>query len=156
METKVIVTADKNNNVITQCNNPLWGYIRVEQTRIVIDENGFARMKKLSALIPGTVKDLNCFGWEDKQQVEGKIVIKESLTPFNKIDPERDLKIAGISGVVCRKDEAPIYRKHFFNVSANANDDLIEHTNGEEIKAAYALTSEGVADNVEATDEFAL
>ena len=156
METKVTVTADNAGNVITKTSNPIWGYIRVEQTRMVIDENGFARMKKLSALIPGTVADLHCFGWEANQKIEGKIIIKESLTPFNKHEPEKDLKVAGISGVVCQQGDSPIYRKHFFNVNAGAVDQLLEHTNTEEIKAAYALMAQDEEIQVEKEDTFKL
>ena len=68
MDAKVVVTADKAGNVITRShNNPDFGHIRVEQTRMLIDDNGFARMKKLSALIPGGIEELQGFGWEAGQ-----------------------------------------------------------------------------------------
>jgi hypothetical protein len=143
MDSKVKVTADKAGNVIVKSqNNTEFGHIRVEQTRMVVEENGFARRKKLSALIPGTIVDLKGFGWESEQEVEGKIIVKESTKPFNKRDPERDFKVAGKSGVVCTVDEQPIYRKHFYTLDSNAQDVLVEHDNEEEIKAAYAELSE--------------
>jgi hypothetical protein len=139
MDAKVIVTADKAGNVIVKsANNAEYGHIRVEQTRMLVDENGFARKKKLSALIAGTIEDLNGFGWGAGEEVTGKIIVKEACTPFNSKDPERDYKIAGASGVVCTADNAPIYRKHFFTLTASSEDVLIDHDNHDEIKAAYA------------------
>jgi hypothetical protein len=41
-------------------------------------------------------------GFYAGQELPGTIVIEESLTPFNKKAPERDLKIAGETGIVCR------------------------------------------------------
>jgi len=143
MDSKVVVTADAAGNVIIRSSkNPTYGHIRVEQTRMIVDETGFARKKKLSALIPGTIEDLKSFNWTANQVIEGKIVIKESLTPFNKYEPERDYKVAGQSQVVCRNDEQPIYRKHFYSLSPNSEDVLVAHTNGEEIQAAYAVLKE--------------
>lgn len=157
MDSKVKVTADKAGNVIVKSqNNPEFGHIRVEQTRMVVEDNGFARRKKLSALIPGTIKDLSGFGWEADQEVEGKIVVKESIKPFNKRDPERDFKIAGKSGVVCTVDEQPIYRKHFYTLSATADDVLVEHDNDEEIKAAYAELNESEESAVQPNENFDL
>jgi len=146
MDAKVVVAADKAGNVIVRSsNNPEYGHIRVEQTRMVIDDSGFARRKKLSALIPGLVEDLKGFGWTAGELVDGKIIVKESLTPFNANDPERDYKIAGSSGIVCCQDGQPIYRKNFFTLNTSAEDTSEEHTNGEEIKAAYAVLKENSA-----------
>ena len=140
---KVRVTADAAGNVIIPSQkNPEWGYIRVQQTRMVIDDRGFARKKEVSALIPGTIADLKGFGWTKGAEVEGKIIVKEQLTPFNTEDPERDYKVAGETAVVCCVDGEPIYRKAFYTLNQNAHDVTIEHTNGEDIKAAYAELSE--------------
>lgn len=145
MNKKVRVTADEAGIVIIKSErNPEYGHLRVEQDRMVIDDNGFARKRKLSALIPGTVEDLKGFGWTAGEEVEGKILIKESLSPFNSKDPERDYKVAGSSGIICMGvdtetgEETPIYRKHLFTFSSKGEDIMIEHTNGEEIQAAYA------------------
>lgn len=143
MDSKVKVTADKAGNVIVKSkNNPDYGHIRVIQTRMVIEENGFARRKVISALIPGLITDLKGFGWEADQEVLGKIIIKESLKPFNTKDPERDFKIAGKSGIVCMLEDQPIYRKHFYTLNESANDQLIKHDNEEEIREAYAELKE--------------
>ena len=118
MESKVKVTADQAGNVIVRsAKNPEYGHIRVEQIRMVIDDTGFARKKKLSALIPGTVEDLKGFGWSDSDEVGGHIIVKDSLKPFNKKDPERDYKVAGKSGVVCCVDGQPIFRRNFYTLN---------------------------------------
>ena len=51
MLSKVIVTADQAGNVIVRSpRNPQYGHIRVEQIRMIIDDTGFARKRKLSAV----------------------------------------------------------------------------------------------------------
>ena len=140
---KVKVTADAAGNVIVPSkNNSEWGYIRVEQVRMVVDERGFARKRTVSAIIPGTIEDLKGFDWKAGQEVEGKIVIKERLEPFNEETPEKDYKIAGDTKVVCCLDGQPIYRKAFYSLNVNAHDETIEHNNGDAIKAAYAEMKE--------------
>jgi len=103
--TNVIVTANDAGQVIVRSeNNSEWGHIRVEQTSMTVDSNGFGKKSKRSALIPGLVEDLAEFGFTANQSIPGKVIIKESLTPFNKNNPKRDIKIAGDSGVVCCQD----------------------------------------------------
>ena len=69
---------------------------------------------------------------------ESKIIFKESLTPFDKKNPDRDLKVAGETGITCVQDGAPIYRKNFYTEDEKAIDVTCAHTNKEEIKAAFA------------------
>ena len=155
MDAKVIVTADKAGNVIVKSKvNPEYGHIRVEQTRMLVDENGFARKKKLSALIAGTIEDLGGFKWGSGEEVNGKIIVKESITPFNSKDPDRDYKIAGQSGVVCTTEDEPIYRKHFFTLTESSEDVLIDHDNHDEIKAAYAAIKSDAA--IQPSEDFNL
>jgi hypothetical protein len=136
---KVVVTADKNGNVIgVSENNPEYGYVRVEQTGSFINDQGWLRISRRSALIKGLVKDLVETGFTEGQELEGKVVVVESLTPFNSENPDRDLKIAGETGVVCRIDDQPIYRQTFYTTNANNQDQLIMHTNTEEIREVQA------------------
>ena len=107
------------------------------QERMIADDRGWIRKKVLTALAPGTIEDLKALDWKAGQEVIGKVVVKESLEPFNPKDPERDLKIAGETGVVCTKDNQPIYRKTFFSFNPATQDELVPHTNKEEIKKAY-------------------
>lgn len=151
MNTSVRVTADAAGNVVVPSkNNAEWGHIRVEQERILIDERGFARKRRISALIPGLISDLKSFNWKNGQELKGTIIVKEQLEPFNKKEPERDYKVAGKTGIVCCIEGQPIYRKTFYNNNPNAQDVFIldengmpaMHDNGDAIRAAYANLSD--------------
>jgi hypothetical protein len=137
MKKSVIVTAIEGNVINKSKNNPNYGYIRVEQTRMIVDEMGFARKQTLSALISGTIETLESFGWTPGQEIEGTVVVKESMKPFNRSNPDADLKVAGDTNIICSVNGAPIYRKNFYSTSITAEDVLIAHTNSAEIKAAY-------------------
>lgn len=150
-EYTVVVTADgAGNSVVPSKNNPEWGHIRVEQDRIVIDDRGFGRKKRVSALIPGLIVDLKSFGWKASDKIEGCVYFKEQLTPFNPKEPERDYKIAGKTGVICCIDGEPIYRKTFYNKNPDTQDVFIldeqgqpmTHNNGDAIRAAYLELNE--------------
>lgn len=132
---KVVVTADKLGNVIgVSENKPEYGYVRVQQTGAFINDKGWLKIGRRSALIKGLVKDLQEANFQDGQELPGKVVVMESLTPFNNENPERDLKIAGDTGIICRIEDQPIYRQTFYTSNENAEDQLIMHTNSEEIK----------------------
>lgn len=136
---KVKVTADAAGNVIVPSkNNAEWGHIRVVQDRMIVDENGFARKKTLSALIVGKITDLKGFGYSKDQEIEGVVIFKESLKPFNTTDPEGDYKVAGKTGIICCQDGAPIYRKNFYTQNETASDVCLEHDNKDAIRAAFA------------------
>ena len=136
---KVVVTGDVNGNVIgVSENNPDYGYVRVEQNGTFINDQGWLRMSKRSTLIKGLVKDLEEANFKAGQELPGKIVVVESLIPFNPENPDRDLKIAGDTGVICRIDDQPIYRQTFFTSNLDATDQLITHTNSEEIREVQA------------------
>jgi hypothetical protein len=143
MSTVKVVTSDSTGNVINVSkNNPDYGYIRVESTSTQINGEGWLRTVKRSALIKGLVSDLVAANFSADQEIPGKIVVRESLEPFNPENPDRDLKIAGESGIVCRVDDQPIYRQTFFTSDVNAQDDLIMHTNGEEIRSVNRANKE--------------
>jgi hypothetical protein len=139
MNSKVIVTADATtNSVVNVSDNPEWGYLRVEQIRTMIDDNGFLKRKSVSAIVPGLLSDLQASGFFAGQPLDGKIVVEESLEPFNKKNPERDLKVAGETGIVCTYGGLPIYRRTKFSLDSTMQDTLIKHDNVEELRAAYA------------------
>lgn len=143
MKNQVVVAADPAGNVIiVSKNNPEYGFIRVEQSRMLVDDRGWARKKTVSALIPGKVEDLKGFDWSAGECVTGKVVVNESLTPFNAEQPDRDLKIAGDTGVICTVDGNPIYRKTVFSFDASTPDTFIKHDNVEEIRAAQQVVNE--------------
>lgn len=135
MTKKVVVSADEQGNIIgVSQNNPEYGYVRVEQTVNQISYDGWLKLSKRSALIKGLVNDLVQAGFAQGQELPGKIVVKESLTPFNTLNPDKDLKIAGETGVICRFEDQPIYRQCFYTENPTEYDDMIMHTNREEIK----------------------
>jgi hypothetical protein len=140
MNSKVIVLADETTGTVVNVsqNKPEYGFIRVQQIRTMIDDNGFLRRKPVSALIPGTINELQETGFFAGQQLDGKIVVEESLEPFNEKNPERDLKIAGETGVVCTLGGLPIYRRTKMSFDASAPDTLIKHDNVDQLRAAYA------------------
>lgn len=137
MLSKVYVTANEAGQVVVQSkDNSNYGHIRVEQKRTVITDKGWVRSKVLSALMHGTVDELESLGFGVGEIIPGKIVIKESLTPFNAKDPSLDFKIAGKTGVICMVGMQPIYRKCFYNQSGTDIDETIAHTNSDVIRQA--------------------
>jgi hypothetical protein len=153
MNSKVIVTADATTNrVVNVSENPEFGWIRVEQVRTMVDDNGFLKRKAVSAIVPGPLADLQASGFFAGQQLDGKIVVQESLEPFNKKTPERDLKIAGETGVVCTLGGLPIYRKTIWSLDSSAQDELIKHDNVEELRAAYAKANSTAIRNAAGQD----
>jgi hypothetical protein len=139
MNSKVVIVADATTGAVIypSANNPEWGYVRLQQVRTVIDDNGFLRRQSLGSLIQAPIGILKEMGYYAGQTLDGKIVIKESLTPFNTKNPDRDLKIAGKTGIVCTFEDQPIYRKTVYNSAANAADVTIQHDNIEELRNAY-------------------
>jgi hypothetical protein len=137
MDGKTIVLGNSTGGVIHTSKNSEYGFIRVEQERSLFDSKGFLRRKPVSALIPGTIEDLKKAGFYLGQELPGKIVIVEQTEPFNKTNPDMDLKVAGQTGIICMKDGKKIYRKHFYTVFTDADDEMIQHTNGEDISEAY-------------------
>lgn len=143
---KVIVTANAEGKVVSlSTNNAEYGYVRVEQVRGVVDDRGWVSKKTLSALMYGKVEDLESLGYFKGQALPGKIVIKESLTPFNTENPEKDYKIAGKSGIICCIDGQPIYRKCFYTTNEAEGDVLIAHDNKESIREAILTAEETVS-----------
>lgn len=132
---QVKVKADKNGNVVRVYEeNPEYGFIRVEQDVFEINSKGWLGAKTRSARIQGKVEDLKKTGYVNGTLIPGKIVIVESLQAFNSENPDRDLKIAGTTGIICRYEDQPIYRQTFFTPNQNAFDELVSHTNTDEIR----------------------
>lgn len=132
----VIVTADNLGNVLgISQNNPDYGYVRVEQFVMEYDESGWLQKKTRSALIKGKVADLQLMGYKAGQTLPGRIVVKESLTPFGG-DAMRNLKYAGKTGVVCTLDDQPIYRDTYYTPNPDTQDVFVPHNNGEQIREA--------------------
>ena len=138
-KSKVIVVGDPTTGtVINQSQkNPEWGYVKLQQVKIMVDDNGFLRRTTLNSLIQAPIEILKIMNYHANQTLEGNIVIKESLKPFNEKDPERNLKIAGKTGIVCTVEGQPIYRKVVYSTKSNAEDQTIQHDNIEELREAF-------------------
>jgi hypothetical protein len=139
---KVTVTADELGNVINQSLNSDIGYVRIEQQIKTIGLNNWVKNEKRSALIFGKIEDLQAFGFKQNQELDGKIIVEESLQPFNPTTAEREMKMAGNTGVCCRVDDQPIYRRTRFTTNMDDQDTLIQHTNVDEIREAIAAMNE--------------
>jgi hypothetical protein len=128
MSKQVLVSADEFGNVVHMSpNNPEYGFVIVKQHTHTISDNGWLRLSKRSALIKGLVTDLVAANFKADQPLPGRIIVKESLEPFNPENPDQHLKIAGTTGVVCNIDGQPIYRDTFYVNDADAHDVLIMH-----------------------------
>tara|TARA_R100000935_G_scaffold11163_2_gene22345 strand:+ start:13446 stop:14027 length:582 start_codon:yes stop_codon:yes gene_type:complete len=137
MQSKVNILADDMGNVIRQsANNSEYGYIRLQQDRVTFGNNGWVKKSNVSTLLLGKLEDLQSLDFKAGDQMGGKIVIKEQLEPFNSNDPDRDYKKAGDTGIICCVDGQPIYRKTFYVADTTAEDVLLAHTNGSDIKEA--------------------
>lgn len=146
MSAKVVVLGNEQGSVITVSeNNPEYGFVKVSQVRTMFDDNGFIRSKKVNALIPGKIEEIEMAGFFVGQELAGKVLVKESLTPFNEKDPSRDLKIAGNTGIVCSVAGQPIYRKTLYTNMSNAEDVLVQHDNVEQLRNAYAASQSSTA-----------
>jgi len=137
MQSKVNIIADDMGNVIRQSStNSEFGHVRLQQERVTFGNTGWVKKSVLSTLLHGKLEDLQSLGLENVKSLPGKIVIKEQLEPFNNTDPDRDYKYAGDTGIICCQDGQPIYRKTFYVSDTTAEDVLVAHTNGQDIKEA--------------------
>ena len=142
MQKQVEILADDMGNVIRQSNNNSeYGYIRLQQDRVTFGNGGWVKRSKVSTLLHGKLEDLQSLDFKADSELAGKIIIKEQLEPFNSNDPDRDYKYAGDTGIICCVDGKPIYRKTFFVADSTAQDVLLAHTNGEDIKDANGTSN---------------
>ena len=146
MQSKVNIIADDMGNVIRQSStNSEFAHVRLQQERVTFGNTGWVKKSVLSTLLHGKLEDLQSLGLENMKSLPGKIIVKESLEPFNTADPERDYKYAGETGIICCQDGQPIYRKTFYVSDVTAEDVLVAHTNGQDIKEANGGSSFNLA-----------
>jgi hypothetical protein len=140
MNSTVKIVADATTGAVVRVSetNPEFSSVRLEQTRTVIGNNNFIERKTVSTLLQGATADLTAMGFYAGQELPGSIVIEESLTPFNKKTPERDLKVAGDTGIICSVGGQPIYRRAVYSAATNAQDTLVKHDNVEQLRSAYS------------------
>ena len=152
----VRVVGDEAGSVIHPTRNPLRGYVKVVQDRPMFDDRGHVRMQTISAIIHGTHEDLNKLDYKAGEKIEGKIIVLESLIPFNPNNPDYHIKKAG--GVtVCKVGDKPIYRKTLYTEVMSKEDNLIQHDNVDELRAAYNLQQESISnESSSASEDFEL
>jgi hypothetical protein len=134
MNSKVVVTANEKGEVVIPTENPSIGYSRVSQTVRTVDENGWLRPEKRSALVKGPIGELRAMGLYAGSELSGNIVVRESLTPFNKKDPKKDLKRAGDGGPICTFQGMPVYRTCIWDPTGTKQDEFVSHDNVDEIR----------------------
>jgi hypothetical protein len=154
MNSTVKIVADATTGAVVRVSetNPEFASVRLEQVRTVIGNNNFIERKTVSTLLQGATADLTAMGFYAGQELPGTIVIEESLTPFNKKNPERDLKIAGETGIICSVGGQPIYRRAVFSTASNATDTLIKHDNVEQLRSAYSSANSSAIRNAAGQD----
>tara|TARA_R110001592_G_scaffold361034_1_gene670752 strand:- start:4867 stop:5349 length:483 start_codon:yes stop_codon:yes gene_type:complete len=134
---KVVANATTGAVVNVSENNPEYGYVKLEQKRPFIDDNGFLKPRTVSTLLQGAVEDLSDMEFFAGQELDGNIQVRESLNPFSKKYPENDLKKAGETGIVCTQGGSPIYRKTVYDMAGSKKDEFVQHDNIAELRAAY-------------------
>jgi hypothetical protein len=145
MNQNVIVCDDEHGNVVVLTQNPAYAYVRVEQIVEELNENGWLNDSVRSALIKGPTQKLVIRGFKKGMELSGRIAVKESLTPFDHLNPDKDIKIAGETGVECKIGNQPIYRRQYYDPSGTREDVLLKHDNTVEIQAANAISRSRVA-----------
>ena len=146
-----VVPDAQGNAIRVSKNSPEYGYVRVIQNKVMFNANGWVSKKQLSTLVKGKVEDLQDLGFDADTELTGNIIVMESFEPFSEKFPDRDLKMAGDTGIVCCEHGQPIYRKTFYDASGTMEDTYIAHTNGDAIRAANAgdVEEEEIANVVE-------
>lgn len=153
MNSPVTIKTDDNGMVIRQSkNNPEYGHIVLQQSRVSIQSNpanpknvGWVKSNNITTLLKGTMEELKLFGFTKDTILPGKIVVKESTTPFSEENPDQHLKIAGDTGIICCLYGEPIYRMTFYTADVNEQDEFIQHDNVDAIRSANGKVSNKIA-----------
>lgn len=157
MQNQVNIIADDMGNVVRQSNtNSEYGYVRLTQKRVTFGSGGWVKSSNLSTLIHGKLEDLQEMDFKANEVLTGKIVIREQLEPFSSNDPDRDYKYAGDTGIICCIDGQPIYRKTFFVPNVIAEDILLSHTNGDDIREANGSNTSVKMNTIDAAQAFGI
>ena len=156
MDSKVKVLKNEDDSVLNISeNNPDYAWVLLQQVRTVVDDSGFLRRKPVTAILPGLIEDMKAMNFYAGQELPGKILIKEALVPFNLKNPDRDLKIAGESGIVCKLEGFPIYRKTYYTTKSNIEDIFVQHDNKDEIKSVFNNSMKANTETLQkASEEF--
>jgi len=147
----VIVKDDMGNTIRISKNNPEYAHVRLSQERSWLSAMGWFTKRNVTTLIHGKTDEIKASGIGRMKKLPGNIRIVEQLTPFNESNPDRDLKYAGDTGVVCCQDGQPIYRRTFYDATAQLEDELIAHTNSDAIREANSNSVNLESDEIDDT-----
>lgn len=154
---KVNIMADDHGNKIrVSSNNPEFGYIRLQQNTTTIGTNNWLKAQNRSTLVHGKVEELEA-SFSGIDHLPGQLIIKEQITAFNSNDSDRDLKMAGQTGIICKAVDmetgelVPIYRKTFFDPTMQMTDILVPHVNSDEIKEANGFEAKETVSETKST-----
>ena len=133
---KITIVPNEAGTTVRESSNKEIHFVRLAQSSIKI-ANNFLKKVTLSCLVFGKSDELEqTFG--SLKHLPGKLVIKESTTPSDPNDLERDLKRAGSDDApICLADGKPIYRTIIYDPTSSLEDTLIAHTNVDEIRAFH-------------------
>ena len=151
----VIVKDDQKNSIRVSKKNPVYAHVRLVQERSWLSANGWFTQREISTLIHGKTEQLKNAGIGRKKNLPGNIYIVEQLFPFTSKNPDKDLKYAGKTGVVCKAADPDtgevlnIYRKTFYDAAGTKEDVLVEHINGDEIRKANNADATSINEMVE-------
>jgi len=123
----VKIERDKLGNVVRQTSNPEYGYIVLSQKRTSL-KDGWVNEKKYTALLKGRTETLKAISFGKLKELPGNIIVRESTKQTDPNDPNRNLKIAGDSGIIlCTEDGEPIYRETIYDPTGLEHDILVQH-----------------------------
>jgi hypothetical protein len=147
---KVNIMPDEHGNKIrVSSNNPEFGYIRLQQNTTTIGANNWLKAQNRSTLVHGKVEELEA-SFSGIDHLPGQLIIREQITAFDNNNPDRDLKMAGETGIICKAVDTetgevmPIYRKTFFDPTMKMTDTLVPHINSDEIREANGFEAKEV------------
>jgi hypothetical protein len=133
---KVTTCTTQSTEIIGKStNNPDYGYIRVESSEgISFGNGGWLNANTKTALIKGKVTDLTTFVQKNRvtvgYEIDGKIVVNESLTPFYEGQQPKIVPSTGeVLFVETAEGKKPIYRQTEFTMDMTRVDEFIKHSN---------------------------
>jgi len=116
-ETGAVITVSKNNSQ--------YGTIRLDSENVSL-EGGFMNKSKRTAFIRGKVSDLQSLGYKAGQTLGGKIMKKESFSPF--YEGQRP-KINPSNGEIILTNGEETFLDYTYTSDANAADVWVGSTN---------------------------
>jgi hypothetical protein len=137
----VTIMTDQQGRVLIPTSNPDYSYIKIKQDVVDFSESGWVRDRTRHALIKGPTSLLERLNYKAGQEIPGRIVVKERTTPWKEDQADREMKMAGTTGIPCRLGDEPIYRVAFYDRHGSMEDILVQHDNQDEIRQANTAFS---------------